>query len=53
MQASTLELKDSILAVARTRSDALAEAVFARVNFEHDLVAALFFPVKSNVTLFW
>lgn len=40
VQVSTLGLKDSILAVARTRSDAIANNVIERINFEYDLVAA-------------
>lgn len=37
---STLEFKDSILKVARTRSDDIAKAVIARIEYEYDLVAA-------------
>ncbi|CAH0562948.1 unnamed protein product [Brassicogethes aeneus] len=37
---STLTFKDPILESARTRSDAKAKAVLARVEFEYDLVAA-------------
>ncbi|KAL4718412.1 hypothetical protein ACJJTC_016033 [Scirpophaga incertulas] len=37
---STLEFKDSILKVARTRSDDAAKAVIARIEYEFDLVAA-------------
>ncbi|CAH1115552.1 unnamed protein product [Psylliodes chrysocephalus] len=39
-QVSTLTFKDSILDTARNRSDAMAKAVFARLEFENDLVAA-------------
>lgn len=38
-QVSTLDFKDSILEVARTRSDAIAKAVIARIEYEYDLVA--------------
>ncbi|CAH0556725.1 unnamed protein product [Brassicogethes aeneus] len=39
-QVSTLQFKDSILEVARTRDDAIAKAVLARIEFEYDLVVA-------------
>lgn len=39
-QVSTLQFKDSILEIARTRNDTTAKAVLARLEFEYDLVAA-------------
>lgn len=38
-QVSNLNYKDSILEVARSRSDATAKAVIARIEYEYDLVA--------------
>ncbi|CAH4029598.1 unnamed protein product [Pieris brassicae] len=37
---STLTFKDSILKLAKDRSDDVSKAVFARINFQYDLVAA-------------
>lgn len=37
---STLTFKESLLKIANGRSDDVSKAVIARINFEHDLVAA-------------
>lgn len=39
-QVSTLQFKDSILEIARTRNDTTTKDVLARLEFEYDLVAA-------------
>lgn len=39
-QVATLSFKENIIKIAKNRSDDVAKTVFARIEYEYDLVAA-------------